>query len=591
MSRCGSEKHSAEIRVKIKGIEQETMDATTANPKTIARAVARVQAERWFVWMTISAILLVTTIPYLYGYLSAPPGKQFMGIMLDVPDHVQYFSWMRDLSTSNLVSNKMTPEPNKAIFFNLLWWMLGRLGVLLGAGYPLMYQVLRLVATALFLWLAYRVCAWFLDDLLMRRTAFLTIALTSGLGWILVAMKYTVTKGTLLLPLDVFVAEGNTFLDVLGYAHFVAAALYISIFLLMLFGQIRRQYRYAVAAGLLAMFFGWQHAYDLVLVWGILGAYIGLKFLRDRRVPFYLVWSLAIIGAISIWPALYSVILTRADPVWKQVLAQFSNAGVYTPNPLQVPILMGIPFLLALYTVIRQNPLNLKAMDDNQLFLVGWFLANFALIYIPTDFQIHMLNGWQVPIAILAVQGLFRYILPWATDRGKGIAQRLQRVAPGGGFWRRGLAVMFILLILPTNLYLWGWRFLDLKRHDYPYYLHKDEVQAMSWMSVHSDPNQVVLSSLTTGQYVPALTGMHAFLAHWAQTLDFYGKEQMVQEFFSANTSDAWRVQILRQYHVEYILYGPAEKVLGSYQPQTSAFLQPVFSSPNAVVYQVISKK
>ncbi len=567
------------------------MDISTANPQVARRVVARALEERWFVWITVSAILLITTLPYLYGYLSAPPGKQFMGIMLDVPDHAQYFSWMRDLSTANLVSNKMTPEPNRAIFFNLLWWMLGRVGVLLGVGYPVMYQILRLVATALFLWLAYQVCAWFLDDLIMRRTAFLTIALTSGLGWILVALKYTLMKGTLLLPLDVFVAEGNTFLGILGYAHFIAAALYISVFLLILLGQRRRQVRYAVIAGVLAMFFGWQHAYDLVLVWGILGVYILLKFLRDQRIPGYLVRSLGIIGAISIWPAIYSVVLTRADPVWKQVLAQFSNAGVYTPNPLQIPILMGIPFLLALYTVIRQNPLNLKAMDDNQLFLVGWFLANFALIYIPTDFQIHMLNGWQIPIAILAVQGLYRYVLPWVAGRGKAIAQRLQWIAPGAEFWRQGLSALFILIILPTNLYLWGWRFLDLKRHDYPYYLYTDEVQAMSWISIHGDPNQVVLSSLTTGQYVPALTGMHAFLAHWAQTLDYYGKEQLVQEFYRSNTSDTWRIHILQQYHVEYVLYGPAEKALGDYQPQNSAFLHPVFSSSRVVVYQVMDKK
>jgi hypothetical protein len=243
---------------------------------------------------------------------------------------------------------------------------------------------------------------------------------------------------------------------------------------------------------------------------------------------------------------------------------------------------------LAIYTLIRQNPLKLQAIDDNQLFLIAWFLTNFALIYIPTDFQIHMLNGWQVPIAILAVQGLFRYIIPWISEYSETALRRVRGALPGPDGMRRAIAALFILVILPTNIYLWGWRFLDLKRHDYPYYLYKDETQAMNWMNGHGDPNQVVLSSLTTGQYVPMLTGMHAFLAHWAQTLDFYGKEQMVQDFFSANTSDAIRQSILRQYHVEYVLYGPAEKALGGYQPQDSSFLKPVYSSPQVVVYQVV---
>jgi hypothetical protein len=51
----------------------------------------------------------------------------------------------------------------------------------------------------------------------------------------------------------------------------------------------------------------------------------------------------------------------------------------------------------------------------------------------------------------------------------------------------------------------------------------------------------VVLSSLTIGQYIPAYTGAHAFLAHWAQTLDFFGKSRMVDEFFAAGTDNQRR--------------------------------------------------
>ena len=51
---------------------------------------------------------------------------------------------------------------------------------------------------------------------------------------------------------------------------------------------------------------------------------------------------------------------------------------------------------------VKANPLRLRGLDNKELFLRGWFLANLVLIYVPVDFQIHMLNGWQVPIAILA---------------------------------------------------------------------------------------------------------------------------------------------------------------------------------------------
>jgi len=264
------------------------------------------------------------------------------------------------------------------------------------------------------------------------------------------------------------------------------------------------------------------------------------------------------------------------------VLAQFSNAGVYTPNLLHLPILLGFAFLLALFTVIKDNPFRLQGVSDKDLFLSSWFWSNFLLIYIPTDFQIHMLNGWQVPIAILAVQGLFRYLKP-ALE--KFLSKRRRPLS--SVTIQRFLGIGIILIILPTNLYLWAWRFVDLSRHDYPYYLNKDEISALNWLDKNASPDSVVLSSLTIGEFIPATTGAHAFLAHWAQTVDFYGKTNMVNEFFASGTSDSRRQQILAEYRVNYVFYGPAEKALGGYQPGDSNYLELVFSAPAGKVYAV----
>jgi hypothetical protein len=345
-------------------------------------------------------------------------------------------------------------------------------------------------------------------------------------------------------------------------------------------GQQRGQLRYVFVAGLVALFFGWQHAYDLVLVYGILGGYGLLLLLRDRRLPIYLVKSGLIIGLISFSPALYSVLLTRLDPLWQEVLAQFDNAGVFTPNPLQLVVLLGPAFLLALFTFFKKNPLRLRGLDDKQLFLKAWFFFNFLLIYIPTDYQIHMLNGWQIPIAILATQGLFYYVLPF-------IANHLPPAIANPQSLQHVLALALIVLIIPTNLYLLAWRFFDLSRYDYPFYLSQDEIAAMGWLENHAKPDDVALSSLTTGQYIPALTGLHAFLAHWAQTVDYYGKEKMVTEFFATEVNNQRRQEIIKQYGVDYIFYGPAERALGNYSLETVPFLHPVFSSPQVQIFAV----
>lgn len=552
------------------------LTSITTKEKTAPAAKADV-AEWRFVAITIVLMWVITSLPYLYAYYSTPADKQFMGIVINVPDHVQYFSWMRELTSAPLSANKLTPEPNSPLFFNLLWWGMGRLGWWLGLGYPGMYQILRLVGSGLFLLLAYRVCAWFLTDRLMRQTAFLIITLTSGFGWFLVMLKYLGGLPDPPFPLLVFISEANTFFGIMGFPHFIAAALYIFVFDLLLRGQAQGQLRYAVAAGLVALFFGWQHAYDLVLVYGIVGGYALFSLLRDRRWPLYLIKSGLIIGLISCWPAIYSVLLTKLDPLWEKVLAQFANAGVFTPNPLQLFILLGPAFGLAVFTVIKQNPFRLHGLDDKQLFLKSWFLFNFLLIYIPTDYQVHMLNGWQVPIAILATQGLFYYVAPWI--------ERVLKSKFEPKSIRRALVIALILIILPTNIYLLLWRFVELRRHDYPYYLHRDEIAAMQWLETNAQPDDVAFSSLTTGQYIPALTGLHAFMAHWAQTLDYYGKTAMLTEFFAESTDDARRQQILHEYSVDYVLYGPAEQALGGYDPGQSALFTEVFSSPSTHIY------
>jgi hypothetical protein len=561
-----------------------------SKPDLFARSSARLSAfvaasDFRFVSWTVLIVLVLTSLPYIYGYISTPHGKQFMGIMLDVPDHVQYFSWMRDLATSNLISNRMTPEYNQPIFFNLLWWILGRLGNVVDLGAIWMYQILRVTATIVFLFGAYLVCGLFLKDQAQRRTAFLIATFTSGFGWALVMLKY-ITGGDIRFPMDVFIAEGNTFLGILGYPHFIAAASYIFIFYLVIRGQSKKQIRYAFYAGGVALFLGWQHTYDLVSVYSVLLAYAFILTMRDHKLPVYIIWSGLIVGILSCSSAIYSVWLTSADPIWKAVLAQFANAGVFTPPPLHLLILLGPAFILAIYTILRKNPFRIGKKSDRELFLMAWFLVTFPLVYLPVDFQIHLLNGWQVPIAILAAQGLFEYVVPFIEKKIIPVVSKLNPALPQISA-RRWAAVAFMVMILPTNLYLFAWRFLDLSRHDYPYYLSNNEIAALHWLDQNAGPNDVVVASLTIGQYVPAMTGAHAYLAHWAQTLDFFAKSATVNTFYQAQTSTSQREQILKEGNVNFVFDGPAEVALGGASLSEMPDLQPVFSTSSVVVYAV----
>ena len=553
---------------------------------SLARVRPVITRQEWrFVWLVIAVVLVLTSLPYLYGFLSTPADKQYMGLMLDVPDHGQYLSWWRGFQGSPLISNRLTPEPNEPLFFNLLWWSLAQVSRWTGLGYAPVYQILRWIAGGTFLWAVYRLMAHFLPEVRQRRTTLLLLAFSSGLGWVLVVLKHTAdawTGGELLFPLDVYVAEGNAFLCILGYPHFALAMTFISLtFEFFWRGWKTGKTKYMVIAGVLALLLGWQHAYDLLIIYGVAGTFAVLVLWKRQSFPWRLFWGGVIVCALSCSGAVYSVILTTVDPLWEEVLAQFANGYVYTPSPPHLLILFGLPLAVAAVAwiglAVKMRHLDRRQWSDEDLFVMGWFLAGGLLSYIPTDFQIHMLNSWQIPMMFLVTRGLYDFVAPAITRWQSGIGERAIR-------W---MVVAFVVAVLPTNSYLLVWRFLDLARHDYPYYLYRDEVAALEWLDENAEPEDVVFSSLTIGQYVPALSDSTAFLAHWAQTVDFYDKQVRVAQFFDATMPDNGREETLHSFGVDYVLRGPAERALGDYDPALAPWLTPTFSTPRVQVYRV----
>jgi hypothetical protein len=364
----------------------------------------------------------------------------------------------------------------------------------------------------------------------------------------------------------------------LGYPHFAeAAGLILAVFTLLILGEARRQLRYAFFAGLTALFLGWQHGYDLLIVWLIPSAYGALVFVRTRRWPDYWFKAMLLVGLISWPPALYSVLLTRLNPIWKEVLAQFANAGVYTPNPLHMIILMGAPLILALAATgwllvrgLRLNPA--ESLAAPHAFLVLWLFLGWALTYIPTDFQIHMISSWQTPIALLAAIGFDRFA-----------AVPIRRRWPKAPY--AALAAAFVGFVSLTNLYLFAWRFVELRRYEYPYFLYKDEIAAMTWLEANTPAGSVVFSSYDVGRYIPGLSGRSAFLSHWAQTVDFFTKRDRVASYYGGMLDAEQRRQTFSQYGVDYVFWGPAEQALGRFDPARDDSLREVFSSPRVKIY------
>ncbi|MCB9449928.1 MAG: hypothetical protein H6672_00725 [Anaerolineaceae bacterium] len=542
-------------------------------------------------WLYLSifivVVLLITSIPYVYAMVGAPADRHFMGVVFNIPDHYQYFSWMRESQTQFLVPNQLTPEDSTPLLFNFLWFTLGRIESLTGIDYRILYQVTRLIAGAFVMAATYWFASLVFTNRAKRWTAFLLGVLGAGLGWIWVVAKY-VGKVEIVPPnsFDIYTSEPNTFFNILAFPHFaIAAGLIAVIFGLVLLGQKKQSMRYAWAAALVSLLLSVQHAYDMFIIYPVIGLYALFIWLRDRKFPMYLFKLGIVVVLISVWPALQAFYITQADDVWKGVLSQFDNAGAWTPNPLHLPILMGIGWLLSIWALKIRLPW--RERDDTHLFLMAWFLAHFILIYIPLNFQIHLLSGWQIVIGVMATIGLYTRVLPWLRKRLSGMSpQRVALVATG----------ILLILVIPANLYIFAWRTLDMKAAwqemdqrvaDNRYFIRDTEYDAYQFLETQVKGTDVVFSSLNTGEFVPALTGGRSFLGHWAQTLDFQNKRVLVAAFFNPATTDAQRQEMLDQYSVDYVYYGPEEAALGAYDPAEAPFLTEIYANDDVTIYAV----
>ena len=86
-----------------------------------SKMVSASRTRDWlYLALFIVVILLITGIPYFYAQRIAQPNNQFMGVVENIPDHFQYFSWMRESQDKFLVPNQLTPETSAALLFNLV---------------------------------------------------------------------------------------------------------------------------------------------------------------------------------------------------------------------------------------------------------------------------------------------------------------------------------------------------------------------------------------------------------------------------------------------------------------------------------------
>jgi hypothetical protein len=529
--------------------------------------------EYRFVLIVGIVALVITSIPYILGAVQAG-SSVFGGFVYALEDCYSYLAKMRQGAEGAwLFHIAYTPEPHMGTFFFPFHLLLGKIAALL-PGDDLtsqmvwVYHAARWVFGLGLLLTVYRFLAAFTERMVVRRIAWLMVTFGGGLGWLIVALGQSEWLG--FPPLDFILPEGFTFLVLYAFPHIALGRkllLWGILFLLRAWevdGASRVDPRCALSTGFLWFLMGLIVPFYVPVAWAIMGAAWLVLCVRHRRVLWREMWLAAIPSLMSAPVVGYSLWVFSSDPVY----AVWSSQNLILSPPIgHYLAAYGVPLVLAAFAARE------AWRSERPAWLVlAWVGVVPFLVYLPFNLQRRLVEGVQVPLSLLAAWGL----------------SQISNVKFQISTARRWLIVGVVLVVLSlTNVLIVGGNCLTLRWRPDQIYRDVAEVAAMDWLGERISPDDVVLASYQTGNYLPARAWTRVFVGHGPETVRFGEKKGLMQRFFDAATDDAWRQDLLDEYGVDYVFWGPAERRVGDFDPQTAAYLQKVYDASGYIIFEV----
>ncbi len=517
--------------------------------------------------VSIASILIMAAsfIPAIYGLSHTPPGKTFLWTNdLNARDQYTYIAWMEQSARGGILTmNPFTTEPHGALLFRpflLLGGWLSRLPGLTPVG---TWQLLRFLAGTALLLLLYRWIALHLPGRFDRFAAYLTTALSSGLGWLVSSHVPTSS--------DLWIPESITFLSIYQSPHFaVSLALMLIIFIRFHLALLQRSTRAALPGAIAAFFLALIHPFDMVTVLALLGAWTAL--LAWRAPPLRTVaFRAGTMTALFIAPvALWQVYLLGHEPVY-----QLWTKSIHGASPHPLSYIAGFGLLLPLAFVgigsLRRRAIEREGSAPFLAMPLLWIAISALLVYGPFDFQRRLIQGVHIPLSLLAACGI------------SAILNRLKFFHPP---WKRGAALApAILLLAGSNI--------DRLRSDVesyagggaPYYLNAEYFEAFRWLREESDPRDAILSSIQTGHFLPAFAGNRVFLGHGELTVGAHQKVEQAARFFAGTMDRPTRRSFLEYTGARYIFVSPVERSFGAVWLESWEEVSPLYRNSLITIY------
>lgn len=328
----------------------------------------------------------------------------------------------------------------------------------------------------------------------------------------------------------------------------------------------------AAGAGLTGVLLANVHTYDAVPLLAVWTGYLLLLALWSGEWSWLRFGRWALMVCLVLPAAGYQAWLIRSQPL-------------YAAKALTITATPPLPTMLVSYGLLW--PLALLGFCEllrrpNRAFWPLWAVLHLASVYLPTQwfpFQRKMVEGFAVVLGALATVGLVqvaRKLAAWLA--WPAVYQRYRQV---GWAWalradtacRRGtyavpLALLGLLLLVPSSAFFVQ-STIDHVQHNNreklpyfmpPFSIPEGDYQALLWMHDQLPHDAVVLCLPWIGSYLPGISGQTAYVAHWAETIDYSHKLGLTGRFYTGAESADEQRRFLREGRIQYVLYGSYER-------------------------------
>ncbi len=510
-------------------------------------------------------VLALNNLPYIWGWRLTPKGQIFQGIINNVTDYMSYLAKMRQgMEGAWRYTDRYTTEPHHPSLLFFFYILLGHVARWSGFSLRATYHSARIVS-GLFLMLGVDRLGRTLEMRPAERVIAFFLAFTAcGFGWLLQLTAINTN------PPENWWQEAYAFQSMINFPHFALSTA------LVVWG-LNDLYRYAreisgkfILSRLLLWIFllVWVHP-RLVMTFLVVGGTAAL--LGRLRLGWPLrkwIMGLAFSLAVSIPPSLMIILSYRGDPVfgkWAETIT--SSPPIYVFEEAY-----GLLWPLAIYGAYR----GFRSGRPLVVFFTGWLIAGSILPYLPIPSQRRLIQGLNLPLAILSAYALASEFVP-----------RLAKISSlGVGNAYALVTLICVVMSIGTAGFLYTVT-STLLLDRYPWYYSTQREEAFNWLSHNTSRDDVVICDYLTGMVIPALSGNRVVAGHWAETLDSKTKVLDLQQFYNAATLPEERDAIIRKYGVRYIFYAIGDAMQGRYNPASEPkHWRAVMSNVGFTIYQ-----